>query len=281
MNNLEFKITVNAPAKKLWQVLWNDDMYRKWTSAFHEGSYAVSDWQQGSKVHFLSPDGNGMYSIISECRENEQMSFKHLGIIKSFEEQPASEETNSWGNAIEEYSLTESNGRTTLTVTMNTPDSFAEYLNKTFPVALQLVKELAEKPVTLTIEATALAPPEKVWEYWTSPEHITQWNNASDDWFTPAARNDLRKGGSFTFTMAAKDGSVSFDFAGIYDEVKTKKSIAYTLLDGRRVKIDFSSDGQQTNIVESFEAEEMNSLDLQKGGWQSILNNFKKHIETN
>lgn len=281
MNNLEFKITVDAPAKKLWQVLWNDDMYRKWTSAFQDGSYAVSDWKKGSKVHFLSPDGNGMFSIINDCRENELMSFKHLGVIKSFEEQPANEETNSWGNILEEYTLEENNGCTILTVTMNTPDSFAEYLNKTFPVALQRVKELAEKPVIITIEATVMAPPEKVWEYWTTPEHITQWNNASDDWYTPAARNDLRKKGSFNYTMAAKDGSFSFDFAGTYDEVKTKESIAYTLLDGRTVTIDFLSDGHQTKVVESFEAEEMNSLDLQKGGWQSILNNFKKHTETN
>lgn len=281
MKNLTFQITVKASAKKLWQVLWNEDMYRKWTCVFHEGSYAVSDWKQGSKVHFLSPDGNGMYSIISECRENEQMSFKHLGIIKSFEEQPADEEINSWGNAVEEYFLEEKNGHTTLRVTLNTTDNFADYLNKTFPEALKLVKELAEKPVTITIEATVMASPEKVWEYWTNPEHITQWNNASDDWHTPAARNDLRKGGSFNFTMAAKDGSVSFDFEGIYDEVEKIKSIAYTMLDGRKVTIGFSSDGPQTQVVESFEAEDMNSLDLQKGGWQSILNNFKKYTETN
>lgn len=281
MNNLEFQINVNASAYKLWQVLWNDDTYRKWTSAFQEGSYAVSDWKKGSKVHFLSPDGNGMFSMINDCRENELMSFKHLGVIKSFEEQPANEETNSWGNAMEVYSLKEDNGTTTLTVSLDTPDSFAGYLNKTFPEALKLVKELAEKPVIITIEATVMAPPEKVWEYWTFPEHITQWNNASDDWHTPVASNDLRKGGSFNYTMAAKDGSVSFDFAGTYDEVKTKKSIAYTLLDGRLVTIDFSSDGQQTKVVESFEAEEMNSLDLQRGGWQNILNNFKKHTESN
>jgi uncharacterized protein YndB with AHSA1/START domain len=138
--------------------------------------------------------------------------------------------------------------------------------------------ETKEKTV-ITVESTVNAPVEKVWEYWTKPEHITQWNNASDDWHTPRAENDLRAGGSFTARMEAKDGSFGFDFGGVYDIVTTNEYIAYTLGDGRKVNITFTANGNTTNVVESFEAESTNSIELQQGGWQAILNNFKKYTE--
>jgi len=134
------------------------------------------------------------------------------------------------------------------------------------------------KPV-LTVEATVYAPAEKVWTYWTTPQHIMQWNNASDDWHTPRAENDLWVGGNFSYTMAAKDGSFSFDFWGIYDEVKENSIIKYTLGDGRKVEVYFSADGGSTKVVESFEAESQNPLEMQQAGWQAILNNFKKYTE--
>ena len=134
---------------------------------------------------------------------------------------------------------------------------------------------------TITIETIVNAPADNVWQYWIEPEHIMQWNNASDDWYTPQAENDLREGGNFSFTMAAKDGSFSFDFGGIYDKVKKNELIEYTLGDGRNVKVFFTSDGNKTTVEEIFEAEEINSIELQKGGWQAILNNFKKYVETN
>lgn len=133
---------------------------------------------------------------------------------------------------------------------------------------------------TITVESTVNAPVAKVWEYWTSPKHITQWNNASDDWHTPYAENDLRIGGKFISRMEAKDGSFGFDFKGVYDEVEENKTIVYTLEDGRKVAITFISEGGSTEITESFEAEDINSIELQQGGWQAILNNFKKHVET-
>jgi len=281
MTVLDFTITINASAKKIWQVLWFDATYRKWTSAFHEGSYAISDWKEGSKVHFLSPGGNGMFSIITECKENELMAFKHLGEIKKFEEQAANEDIKSWSGAKEVYSLKETNGDTELKICTDTIESFEDYMKKTFPVALNLVKELAENPVVITVEVNVAVHIDKIWKYWTTPEHIMQWNNASDDWHTPSASNNLRTGGSFSYTMEAKDGSFSFDFAGMYDEVKTNELIAYTMGDGRKAKIIFSGEGNKTKIVESFDAEEMNSLELQQGGWQAIINNFKKYTEAN
>ena len=133
----------------------------------------------------------------------------------------------------------------------------------------------------ITIENTINAPVKKVWEYWTKPEHITQWNNASDDWHTPHAENDLRVGGSFLSRMEAKDGSFGFDFGGVYDAVTTNEYIEYTMGDGRKVKITFTPDGNKTKVVESFEAENTNSIEMQQGGWQNILDNFKKYTEAN
>jgi len=134
---------------------------------------------------------------------------------------------------------------------------------------------------TITVENTVNAPVEKVWELWTGAKHITKWNNASDDWHTTHAENDLRPGGSFLSRMEAKDGSFGFDFGGIYDEVNPNKLIVYTLGDGRRVKVTFSPSENKTKIVETFEAENTNSIELQKGGWQAILDNFKKYAESN
>lgn len=134
---------------------------------------------------------------------------------------------------------------------------------------------------TITVESTINAPIEKVWEYWTKPEHIVKWNNASEDWHTPKAENDLRTGGNFVYTMAAKDGSFSFDFGGIYDEVTDHRYIEYTIGDGRKVKINFESDGGSTSVSESFEAEDVNTAEMQKSGWQAILDNFKKYTENN
>jgi uncharacterized protein YndB with AHSA1/START domain len=134
---------------------------------------------------------------------------------------------------------------------------------------------------TLTIEATINAPIEKVWQYWVMPEHITQWNNASDDWHTPHAENDLRVGGKFLSRMEAKDGSFGFDFIGTYNDIVPNQRIVYTIADGRKVSIDFSAAGNATKVTETFEAESVNAVELQRNGWQTILNNFKKYTEGN
>ena len=133
----------------------------------------------------------------------------------------------------------------------------------------------------ITVENTVNAPVEKVWTLWTGPEHIIKWNNASDDWHTPSAKNDLRVGGKFVFRMEAKDGSFGFDFGGNYDEVISNELITYTMGDGRKVKIIFTPQGNATKVVETFEAETENPIELQRGGWQAILDNFKKYAEAN
>lgn len=131
----------------------------------------------------------------------------------------------------------------------------------------------------ITVKATVNAPIEVVWRIWNDPHHITQWNNASDDWHTPKAENDLKTGGKFSFTMAAKDGSMSFDFGGTYTLVKEFEIIEYELEDKRKVKIQFKSNGNSVDIIEAFEPESENTLELQEMGWQAILTNFKNYTE--
>ncbi len=132
----------------------------------------------------------------------------------------------------------------------------------------------------ITIEATVNVPVEKVWDVYTNPKHITQWNHASDDWHSPSAENDLRPGGTFSYRMEAKDGSFGFDFGGVYDEVKPNELLSYTIGDGRTVKNVFAKDGDTTKVTVTFEAENVNPIEMQRGGWQAILNNFKKYAES-
>lgn len=139
----------------------------------------------------------------------------------------------------------------------------------------------ATEPVVLKVETVIAAPVEKVWEYFSFPGHITQWCSASPDWHAPKAKNDLRTGGLFETRMEAKDGSFGFDFGGVYDEVETHKAIAYTMGDGRKVKVQFSEEGGNTSVSEEFEPEATNSHEMQQGGWQAILDNFKKYVEAN
>src|SRR5687768_10277339 len=137
--------------------------------------------------------------------------------------------------------------------------------------------ETASKAIT--VEATVKAPVEKVWKAWSEPQHITKWCAASDDWHAPYAENDLRKDGKFKTTMAAKDGSFSFDFEGVYTKVEPNKTIEYTMSDGRTVQVHFSSDGHSTKIKETFDAETENPVDMQRQGWQAILDNFRNYTE--
>lgn len=130
----------------------------------------------------------------------------------------------------------------------------------------------------ITVEAVVNAPVEKTWEAYTNPEHITQWNHASDDWHCPSATNDVRTGGAFSIRMEAKDGSAGFDFAGTYDEVVPQQKISYTF-GGRKAEINFQPEGEATRVSVSFDPEEENPLEMQRAGWQAILENFKKHTE--
>lgn len=133
----------------------------------------------------------------------------------------------------------------------------------------------------ITIETTIHAPITKTWTAWTKPEHITHWNFASEDWSCPNAINEFEPGKEFNYRMEAKDGTIGFDFTGTYDQIIENSLITYTLEDGRKVEIRFIEENGIVKLIESFEAEGTNSDEMQKNGWQAILNNFKKYVETN
>jgi uncharacterized protein YndB with AHSA1/START domain len=135
-----------------------------------------------------------------------------------------------------------------------------------------------ENPIT--VRATVNAPVEKVWHCWITPEHITKWAFASDDWECSAAENDLRVGGISKTVLAAKDGSTSFDLIGTYTAVKEHALIEYNMEDGRHVKIEFFPQGSTTEVVETFDPEQENTEELQRSGWQAFMDNFKKHVES-
>jgi uncharacterized protein YndB with AHSA1/START domain len=132
----------------------------------------------------------------------------------------------------------------------------------------------------ITIESIIAASSTKVWDYWTNPHHITKWNFASSDWQCPRASNDLRVGGKYSARMEAKDGSFGFDFDVIYTEVVLKKRLSYRMEDGREATTTFESVGESTKVVTVFDAEKTHSEQMQRDGWQAILDNFKAYTES-
>ena len=140
MTTLNFSVSINAPKEKVWDKLWSDASYRQWTSAFMEGSYAETDWQEGSKVLFLSPGGDGMFSIIEKKVPYQEMTFKHLGEVKK-----GVEEAKDWEGARESYQLSERDGTTQVNVKLDTVEDYKDYFDKTFPKALDLLKQISEQ----------------------------------------------------------------------------------------------------------------------------------------
>lgn len=139
---------------------------------------------------------------------------------------------------------------------------------------------MSENTTKITVETTINATPKKLWDYLTKEEHIVKWNHASDDWHTVSAVNDFRVGGSFDYRMEAKDGSNGFNFVGIYDEINQFKSYSYTLGDNRKVEVELINYDDKTKVIYVFDAENTFPADYQKSGWQAILDNFKKYVES-
>jgi uncharacterized protein YndB with AHSA1/START domain len=133
----------------------------------------------------------------------------------------------------------------------------------------------------ITVETTVAAPVEKVWSAYTTPDDITQWNFANDDWCCPRAEVDLRPGGKQIVRMEAKDGSMGFDFEGTYDEIAPHRVLTLVLDDGRKSRTTFAENNGKTHVSTTFDAEAQNPIEMQRDGWQAILNNFKAHVEGN
>lgn len=132
----------------------------------------------------------------------------------------------------------------------------------------------------ITVTATVNAPVEKVWESYTSPQHITKWAFASNDWTAPRAENDVKVGGKFLTRMQSKDGKEGFDFEGTYTAVEENKIIEYDMSDGRHVKVEFETTPGAVKIIQTFDPEDENPIEMQKDGWQAILDNFKRYTES-
>lgn len=150
MTRLTFNTTIDAPKDVVWRTLLDDDTYRKWTSAFQEGSYAKTDWKEGSKALFLTPKGEGMVSRIAEHRPQEFLSLEHLGIVRNGVEDTTSEDARKWAGARENYRLQEHAGRVTLTIDMDSADDYKKYFEETWPKALAALKDLSERRVVET-----------------------------------------------------------------------------------------------------------------------------------
>lgn len=131
----------------------------------------------------------------------------------------------------------------------------------------------------ITIQTTVSADKKKVWDCYTNPKHIVNWNFASDDWYCPSAENDLRVGGKYKARMEAKDKSFGFDFEAIYNEIVEGEKFTYTMEDGREVNASFEDLDGKIRVTINFDAEKENSEEMQRNGWQSILNNFKSYVE--
>lgn len=147
MQQLNFSVNIDAPPQKVWAILWDDKTYPQWTAEFGgngQESRAISDWKEGSKVHFLA--GNeGMYSMIDKLSPNEYISFRHIGMVKNGEEQPIDEATKEWSGATENYTLKETDDKTQLSVSVETTDSDLDRMREAFPKAFNKVKELSER----------------------------------------------------------------------------------------------------------------------------------------
>jgi len=133
----------------------------------------------------------------------------------------------------------------------------------------------------IKVAASVNAPVSKVWKAWNTPADIMEWNSPDPSWHCPSSENDLAVGGTFKNRMEAKDGSMGFDFEGIYDAVELNKEITYTMGDGRKATTLFSEKNGKTNIETTFDAESQNDPEYQKAGWQAILDNFTKYVESN
>ncbi len=283
MERKQYRVFINAPRERVWEVLWGEHTYPQWTSAFAEGSRVETNWEKGGKAIFLNAKNEGMISQIAEKKEPEKMVFKHLGMLdENGKEDYESEKVKAWKGAEEIYLLEDENNQTRLTVEMDIAPEYESHFDEIWPKVFKSLKSLAETGnQKVTVQTRVKAPVEKAWLYWTNPQHIKQWNFASDTWHCPAAENDLRENGKFSYRMEAKDAGTGFDFEGVYNKIDLHRHISYTIEDGRKVQVDFERDADGTAIREVFDAESTHPIEMQKNGWQAILNNFKQYVENN
>ncbi|PKM84245.1 MAG: hypothetical protein CVU86_08255 [Firmicutes bacterium HGW-Firmicutes-11] len=291
MKKIQQSIIIDAPREMVWAAIINQHKFRIWCAEFAPGSYFDGDWQLGQSIKFLgkAEDGQlmGMQAEIAVSEHLKRISIRHYALINGDAVDSDSDEAKKWVPAYENYELESVSPQSTrFSVDVDINEEYLADMAEAWSKALQKLKEVCEDNLapfaSITVSIEIQESMEKVWLCWTGPECIKKWNHALDSWHCPTATNDLRVGGRFSYNMAARDGSVSFDFAGTYTEVVFGERITSQLDDGRMVWVSFeASDSDYTKVVETFEAENENTLELQRNGWQSILDNFKKVVEEN
>ena len=283
MQKIQTSIRIHAPAKRVWDALLGEETYPLWTDVFAPGSRAEGDWSEGSKMLFLMDylgTSSGMVSVVEVARPYEQLRLKHIGYVQDGVEDTTSAQVRSWAPAYETYTLREDGAQTEFELDMDVEETHADYMRDTWHIALRRLKEIAETGTvrSITVGTMLQVPRENVWEFWTNPEHVKQWNAASDDWHTPQATADVRTGGKFVYTMAAREGSESFDCAGTYTSVKPYETIESQLADKRRVHVQFHSSDKMVHVRQTFDLEPTHSLKQQRVGWQAIMDRFRHYV---
>lgn len=282
MKKIELSILIDAPPESVWRAITEDGPYRQWTRVFEPESHFKGGWNTGDEILFLGHEDEGksagMFSEIAVSRYPEFISIRHLGIVSNGIKDTESPEAKKWAPAYENYSITPiSENRTRFSVESDIEDDFYDEFTELWKQALEALKDVAVDLIPpVKIEVLINSSLETVWHCWTDPKWIVQWNFASEDWHCPYAENDLRAGGRFRYTMAALSSKASFEFEGTYVSVVPLDRIHYVMDDNRQVRVVFISvRPEQTKVIEWFDPESENSIELQRSGWQAILNQFK------
>ncbi|WP_142826299.1 SRPBCC family protein [Planococcus soli] len=285
MIRIHLERVFNVGPELLWELVVDPDHYRFWTEAFSEGSEFKGEWTKGSPIRFVVEDENGkesgMLSEIAESRWPEFISIKHVGLVMNGEEDYDSLLAQEWSPAFENYRfIPKEDGTCIFEVEQDLPEEQAEEFKgnweKSFDLMAIRLETSGSVGKMITLREKSRNRPEVIWKKLVTPENVMSWNYASDDWHCPTAENNLVIGGEFHYEMAAKDGSVSFDYWGTYTEIEPAKRLYFVLGDGRKVRIDIFEKPYGCLIEERFEAEQQNNLHLQRQGWQNILKNLAR-----
>lgn len=285
MIRIHLERSFQAGPELLWELVVDPDHYRFWTEAFSKGSGFVGDWTKGSNIRFVTEDENGiengMLSEIAESQWPEVISIRHVGLVMNGVNDYNSPLAREWSPAFENYRfIPKSDGTSIFQVEQDLPEEQAEEFKSSWKKAFDRMairlESFADVGKVITLREKSLNRPEVIWEKLVTPQKVMSWNYASDDWHCPNAKNNLVIGGEFHYEMAAKDGSVSFDFWGTYTEIEAAKRLYFVLGDGRKVRIDIFEKLYGCLIEERFEVEKQNDLNLQRQGWQNILKNLAR-----
>lgn len=282
----QFTIAINAPVQKVRYNMTSPEWYKKRTADFNPaGSWFEGNWSQWSEMRFVGPNPDkpeDIWWMLATVEVNNLFSFislHHTAEINNWEIRTDSERKD----AHENYSFSEKDWVTTVTVDIDLTESMDEYMSDAWPKALNALKEMSEVPFQpLTIGTTVHADLATVRDKRTNPEHIPQWCSGDSSWHTPYAQNDVQSGWRFLTRMEAKDGSAWFDWTGTYTKIEPMSLIEYLMDDGRKASIIFTYDAttESTIITETFDAETIHTPEQQVEWWQHILNNFKNYVET-